>query len=208
MPLLPFPPVLAITDRHQAALPLPEVATALFAAGLRWLSLREKDLDPAEQVDLARRLVACARPWGAVVTLHGDPALALAAGAAGVHLPDGGDPAARVDLARRLLGREALVGVSVHGISGLRRAVAAGADYATVSPVFASASKPGYGPPLGIGGLRHLVVGAGLPVVALGGIDAAGAAACVAAGAAGVAVMGAAMGDPGRLAATLRAIAG
>jgi thiamine-phosphate pyrophosphorylase len=71
----------------------------------------------------------------------------------------------------------------------LQRAAAEGCDYATLSPIFASASKPGYGPPLGV----HALGGAPLPVYALGGVDETNAAACIAGGAAGVAVMGAAM---------------
>lgn len=202
MTMLPIPPLLAITDRHQAVLPLPDLAEGLFAAGLRWLSLREKDLPHDEQVALASTLVACARPWGAVVLVHGDAELACAAGAAGVHLPDGGDPAA----ARRVLGAGALIGVSAHGVEGLRRAAAGGADYATISPVFASASKPGYGPQLGVDGLQCLVAKAALPVLALGGVDEAGAAACMAARASGVAVMGPLMRGPERLSGLLRAV--
>jgi len=185
--MIPTPPVLLITDRHQAALPLPALAERAFAAGLRWLSLRDKDLPDAERAALARTLVAAARPWGATITLHGDPELALATGAAGVHLPDGGDAAA----ARALLGPRALIGVSAHDGAGLARAAAQGADYATLSPVFPSPSKPGYGPPLGLDGFARLAANAPLPVLALGGIDAGNAAAVRGAGASGVAVMGA-----------------
>ncbi len=202
MTTLPIPPLLAITDRRQAVLPLPDLAARLFAAGLRWLSLREKDLSDHEQVALARTLVACARPWGAIVLVHGPAELALAAGAAGVHLTDGGDPTE----GRRILGATAIIGVSAHTAEGLLRAAAGGADYATVSPVFASASKPGYGPLLGVAGVRHLAAGVGMPVLALGGVDEAGAAACRAAGAAGVAVMGPLMREPGCLAGLLRAV--
>jgi thiamine-phosphate pyrophosphorylase len=72
------------------------------------------------------------------------------------------------------------------------------AAYATFSPVFATASKPGYGPALGIDGLAagcRTVAGVGSPlaVYALGGIGPSQAGACLAAGAAGVAVMGAEM---------------
>ena len=201
---LPAPPFLVITDRNQAVQPLPDLAEHLFALGVRWLSLRDKDLPEPERVALGRALVARARPFSAVVTLHGDAAPALAAGAAGVHLPDGGD----VARARALLGSRALIGVSAHDAAGVARASAAGADYATLSPVFASASKPGYGPCLGPGGLRQTAGaaggGPGLPVVALGGIeDAAAVAACLAAGAGGVAVMGTAMRDPDAVARLL-----
>jgi thiamine monophosphate synthase len=64
-------------------------------------------------------------------------------------------------------------------------------DYVTLSPIFLTSSKPGYGPALGT---HILSVRASRPIVALGGVDdAAKAAACREAGAAGVAVMGAVM---------------
>ncbi len=205
---LPDPPVLVITDRTQAAVPLPDLADILFAAGLRWLSLRDKDLEAGERAALARALVVRARPWGAVVTLHGDPALAAAVGAAGVHLPDGGDgvEGGEVAAARARLGPGALVGLSAHDGAGLARAAAFGADYATLSPVFASSSKPGYGPVFGEAGLSRAVSESRLPIVALGGLESAEAVArCRRAGAAGVAIMGQAMRNPWAIADALAA---
>lgn len=206
---LPEPPLLAITDRKLADRPLPQVAERLFAFGVRWLSLRDKDLPDRERLELARAMIALGRPWGARITLHGDPALAAAAGVDGVHLPSGGDPAA----ARALLGSGALIGLSLHDSDGeqaMGRAVGQ-ADYVTVSPVFPSASKPGYGPCLGEAGLRRWVdFGArcGVPVIGLGGLDRADAVAgCRAAGAAGVAVMGLAMRDLRALTPLLAALA-
>jgi len=184
---LPDPPLLVITDRRQARRPLEDIAAAAFAGGCRWLSLREKDLPAAERCDLLRRLVALGARWGAVVGVHEDLAAARAAGAGAVHLPDGAAPGA----ARAALGDAVLIGVSAHDAHGIARAAAAGADYATLSPIFASASKPGYGPALG---LEALAAGGGaIPVVALGGIDEETIAGCIAAGAAGAAVMGAVM---------------
>ncbi len=82
-----------------------------------------------------------------------------------------------------------IVGRSCHRIDELARAASEGCTYATLSPIFASASKPGYGPPLGADVLRD----APLPVFALGGVDRQRAGRCVEAGAAGVAVMGGVM---------------
>ena len=96
--------LLLVTDRRQAAAPLSDMLGAAFAAGCRWASLREKDLPAEEQVQLARELLPLARRFGARLTLHGDPNLALAAGVDGVHLPAGGDVAA----ARAALGPDAL----------------------------------------------------------------------------------------------------
>jgi len=184
---LPVPPLLVITDRHQARAPLEVVAEAVFAGGCRWLSLREKDLDASSREALLRRLVTIGRRFGATVMVHDDIAAAIAAGAAGVHLPSGVSPA----LARRRLGPRVLIGCSTHDAAEL--AAAAGADYATLSPIFPSASKPSYGPALGTACFAGTAAAARLPIIALGGIDASNIAQCIDSGAAGVAVMGGVM---------------
>ncbi len=193
---LPVPPVLVISDRTQAARPLPDIAAALFAGGIRWLSLRDKDLPRDERLALARALVALGQPFGATVTVHGDIDLALAAGAAGVHLGRDGNPAA----ARDRLGPSALIGVSTHDHASAANAARRGADYVTLSPIFLTASKPGYGPALGLDGLAAVTSAVAVPVIALGGIDPANATTCRQAGAAGVALMGLAMRQPETLA--------
>ena len=142
---LPDPPLLVITDRKQAGGNLIALAEAVFRGGGRWLSLREKDLAPRARLALLRELVACARGFDALVTVHADVEAAASAGAAGVHLPAG----AAVQAARARLGPEALIGVSAHDRAEIELAAASGADYVTLSPIFASASKPGYGPALG-----------------------------------------------------------
>lgn len=187
--MLPAPPVLLITDRSQAKGDLAAVVGAACAGGCRWISLREKDLPEAEQIALFARIAAIARPFGARVTLHGPAERARAAGADGVHLPGGDDPAA----ARALLGPRALVGLSLHAREEAARADPATLDYVTASPVFLTASKPGYGPALGMEGLAAFVRACRVPVLALGGVGAAEAGTCRAAGAAGLAVMGGVM---------------
>ncbi|WP_419923838.1 thiamine phosphate synthase [Candidatus Poriferisocius sp.] len=84
-----------------------------------------------------------------------------------------------------------IVGRSCHGLDEVRQAELDGVDYVTVSPVFKTESKPGYGPPLGLAGLGRIARQAHVPVYALGGIDQGRVAACRDAGAAGVAVQGA-----------------
>jgi len=198
---LPFPPLLVITDRRRARRPLEEVAAALFEGGCRWLSLREKDLPAEERLLLLRRLVTLGRRWDATVGVHEDVAAARAAGAGAVHLPD----RAMTGAGRTRFDEAMLVGVSAHGAMRLAAAAAQGVDYATISPVFASASKPGYGPELGLATVMALSEGAPLPVIALGGIDATNVGSVIAAGASGAAVMGAAMAadDPGATIAIL-----
>jgi len=187
--IFPDPPLLVITDRKQAATPLVRIVTAVLNAGCRWISVREKDLAAAEQAALTGELLAIARDFGAVLTLHGNAALARASGADGVHLSEGSDPSA----ARAALGSAALVGISVHGIEQLPALDPATVDYAIAGPVYASPSKPGHGPALGSEGLRALVGQARIPVIGIAGIEPGNVADVMAAGTAGIAVMGGVM---------------
>ncbi len=182
---LPSPPLLVISDRSQATRPLAEIAAAAFRAGCRWFSVREKDLPPDERRALLGALVALGQRYGATVTVHEDVAAAVACGAGGVHLPGGGDPAA----ARRRL-PDGLIGVSAHDAEEAAAQLRAGADYATLSPIFLTASKPGYGPAVGLDALAAAARLAPGPIVALGGIGEGNIDACLAAGARGIAVMG------------------
>lgn len=176
--------LLVVTDRHQACKPLPELVEELLDAGVRWIWLRDKNLPAEARRALARDLAQRAARYGATLTLGADVALAAEVGA-GVQLGAQDDVAA----ARQSLGRCALIGVSAHSPAEIAAAQAAGADYATLSPIFASSSKPGYGPALGLDALRAASA-AGLPILALGGVTAGNARACRAAGSAAVAVMG------------------
>jgi thiamine-phosphate pyrophosphorylase len=182
---LPVPPLLVISDRQQARRPLEELAEAAFAGGCRWFSLREKDLPPQERLSLLTALVERGRRWGATVTVHDDIEAAAATDAGGVHLPSGASPAA----ARARL-PHGLIGASAHSAEEASAQLRAGADYVTVSPVFLTASKPGYGPALGLDGFARIAERVEGPVMALGGISAENAALCLSAGAHGVAVMG------------------
>src|SRR5215470_14159626 len=149
---LPHPPLLVITDRQQARRPVDDILTASFAAGCRWASVREKDLPPGEQLALAQRLLHIARDWNAWLTLHGDPALAREAGLDGVHLAAGADVAA----ARHAMGQGALIGLSVHTSEEAAKLDPAVVDYIIAGPAYASASKPGYGPVLGMVGIEKI----------------------------------------------------
>ncbi len=182
---LPSPPLLVISDRSQARRPIIDIAAATFAGGCRWFSLREKDLPEDQRRALLAELVALGRRYGATIGIHDDIDAAIAVGAAAVHLPGGGDPTS----ARQKLPR-ALIGVSAHSASEAAASIEAGADYVTLSPIFLSESKPGYGPALGLDGLTAAAAATPSAVVALAGITPENAALCLAAGARGVAAMG------------------
>jgi thiamine-phosphate pyrophosphorylase len=183
---LPAPPLLVITDRRQAKRPIERIVAEALAGGARWISVREKDLSAPERRALLRRLATIVAPVGTALAVHGDIEAAAELSLAGVHLPSGADPT----VARRILGERALIGASTHGVDEAREAARRGADYVTIGPIFATASKPGYGPTLGVAGLRECCAAVPCPVIALGGVSPETAAACLAAGAAGIAIMG------------------
>ncbi|ABS25556.1 thiamine phosphate synthase [Anaeromyxobacter sp. Fw109-5] len=197
------PVVHLITDRRLAR-DLPARLAAALAGlppGRVLVQLREKDLGGRDLLALARAVAAACRAAGQRIVVNDRVDVALAAGADGVHLPAAGIPAAD---ARRLLGPDALVGVSCHSAAEVRRARDAGASFATVSPIYDTPSKRGYGPPVGLAVLREAAA-LGLPIVALGGITPARVPEVIAAGAHGVAAIRAWLegGDP---AAAVRAL--
>ena len=193
---LPDPPLLLVTDRRQARLPLADVVAAALAAGCRWVSLREKDLSEDDQMALAGTLLRLTRRHGARLSLHGEAELAKACGVDGVHLPAGSDPVA----ARKLLGQGRLIGVSIHTVTEADALDPAAIDYAIAGPAFETPSKPGYGPEIGRKGLAEIAAAARVPILAIGGLNATRAAEVLAAGPVGIAVMGGVMRstDPGR----------
>ena len=166
--------------------------------------MREKDLSDEDQIALASTLLPMMRQHGARLTVHGEGGLAKACGSDGVHLPAGGDPAA----ARHMLGREKLIGVSLHTVTEAEALDPAVVDYAIAGPAFETPSKPGYGPEIGRKGLAEIARASPVPVVAIGGLNPTRAAEVLAAGPVGIAVMGSVMRavEPGREVKALLAI--
>ncbi len=191
-----------VTDRTATADLAAAVRSALLPLppGSAVVHVRAKDLDGAALLALARSVGGICRAAGQLFVVNDRLDVALASGADGVHLPVAAVPPAE---ARRLLGA-ALVGVSCHSADEVRRARGGGADYATFGPVFDTPSKRAYGPPVGVAALAD-AASLGLPLVALGGVGVANAAAVMAAGAHGVAAIRAWLDtpDPGRAAASL-----
>jgi thiamine-phosphate pyrophosphorylase len=164
------------------------------AAGIDWVQIREKDLEGRELLELARQAVRAAKQsltGQARVLVNDRLDLALAAGAAGVHL--GGQSLPAREVIRCCLDSNAppdfLVGVSCHSIEQAREAENAGASYVFFGPVFDTPSKRPFGPPQGIAKLAAVCQAVAIPVIAIGGINRLNAAECFRAGSAGVAAI-------------------
>jgi thiamine-phosphate diphosphorylase len=171
-----------------------ETARRAVDAGATVVQLRVKDVPTPEVVARGSGLA----DLGVTVVVNDDVDAALALRADGVHLGQSDPGAERARAEGLLLGRSAVT---------FEQAVEAEADYLGVGPVWETPSKEDADPALGLDELARICAAVSAPVVAIGGIDASNAAACIRAGAAGVAVVRAAT-DPALRRAVDEALAG
>ena len=159
-------------------------------AGVDWIQIREKDLEARQLAELVRLAVHDTRETGVRILVNDRLDVALAAGAAGVHLGEMSSPVEKIAEWRRSVGPiEFQIGASCHSIETARAAERSGADYVFFGPVFVTPSKAALGPPQGIGRLREVCAALRIPVLAIGGVNLENAASCMEAGAAGVAAI-------------------
>lgn len=193
-PLVPRLHVL--TDARPADEVLSFVDTVL-QAGAPCVQLRAKGLDDRAWYQLAAAMATRCHQVGAHCIVNDRVDIARAAGADGVHVGEDDLPVAA---ARRAAGPNLLVGATARSPEQAARAVADGADYLGVGPVFPTSSKDGLPDPIGTEGLAAVTHAVGVPVIGIAGVTADRVAEVLAAGAHGVAVVGAvtAAADPHR----------
>lgn len=193
-----------VTDRSLArGRPLADVVRAAVSGGVTVVQMREKDAGTRDYVKRAMELKRALDPLGVPLIVNDRIDVALAVGAAGVHVGQDDMPCGD---ARRLVGDDMIVGVSVNAPEEARRAASDGADYLGVSPIFDTPTKTDTPKATGLLGLATIRAVTGLPLVAIGGLSASNAADVVAAGADGIAVVSALMAadDPEAAARALR----
>lgn len=196
-----------ITDTRPGRDPLGVVRAAL-SAGAPVVQVRVADTaSDREAYELAVRVAALCRRYGATCLVNDRLHVALAVGAAGGHVGADDLPVAA---ARRVLGPAALLGATARQPDPARAAVAAGASYLGVGPAYATVTKDGLPPPIGPSGVAAVASSVAVPVIAIGGVTAARVPDLLAAGAHGVAVVGevAAAADPARATTALLAALG
>jgi thiamine-phosphate pyrophosphorylase len=170
---------------------------SLIAAGPAALQVRDKAPGARRALDLLRALAPLARAAKVLLFANDRPDLALLAGCDGVHVGQEDLPVALV----RELGPRLAVGLSTHDAAQLQAALAEALDYVAIGPIFATTSKDRPSPVVGLDGLAALAKRVraerpGLPIVAIGGIGLANAAA-VGALADAAAVIQALLPEPG-----------
>jgi thiamine-phosphate pyrophosphorylase len=177
----------AVTNRRRFDLSTADLLRRiewLAAAGIELVQIRERDLGDRDLASLVRGAVTSVRGSPARVVVNDRFDIAVAAGAAGVHLREDSAPAARF---RRAAPRGFLIGCSVHDAA--RAKTLPECDYLVFGTVFPSRGKAAGHPVAGLGALREVCDAAHLPVLGIGGIDPRNARDVIGAGAAGVAAM-------------------
>jgi thiamine-phosphate pyrophosphorylase len=157
------------------------IAEQILRGGCAVLQLRSKSMDEEALEALARAMRGLCRGRGVPFVVNDHLALALRVGADGVHLGQGDMP---IEQARALGGAALGIGLSTHDLAQVQGAQRRGADLIGFGPVFATTSKRDPDPTVGLAGLRAACAAAQVPVVAIGGITPANAAAVARAGAA------------------------
>jgi thiamine-phosphate diphosphorylase len=173
-----------ITDRRRVeGRDLAELVHESAEGGVDRVQVREKDLGGRGLAALLGDVMAATAGTATRVLVNGRPDVAAAAGAHGVQLPEDGLPVGEVK--RRF--PELVVGASRHTVEGARRAEAEGADFVLLGPIFATPGKEDRA--LGLRPLSEAARSLGIPVHAVGGIDAGNARQAVEAGARGLAAI-------------------
>src|SRR5574340_820993 len=187
-----------VTDRGLCGVkPLADVVLQAIRGGAVCVQLREKDVSTRFFVEEAARIKALMAPFRVPLIINDRLDVALAVGADGIHVGQDDMP---FEIARRLMGPEAIIGLSVETWEDVERAQGLDCDYLGVSPVFATPTKTDTKKPWGLEGLARIKAFSRHPLVAIGGLNASNAEACIMAGADSVAVISAICASPDPLA--------
>jgi thiamine-phosphate pyrophosphorylase len=162
-------------------------ARAALDGGATVIQLRDKKASTRTLVEEGQALRVLTRERGALLIVNDRIDVALAIEADGAHV--GQDDDMPLALARKLLGPNRILGVSAGNLEEAHVAIANGADYLGVGPIYATKTKADAGEPIGLSLLTELASHYSTPLIAIGGIKADNVTAVLQAGAQGIAVI-------------------
>ena len=144
-----------------------EVVTLMLAAGVRIVQYREKEKSMRAKYGECLALAALVREAGGLFIVNDHPSLALAVRADGIHVGQDDLP---LPVVRSLAGPDLIIGVSTHSPAQAQTALAQGADYIGVGPIYPTATKKDVVDAVGLSYLDWVAANINLPFVAIGGI--------------------------------------
>jgi thiamine-phosphate pyrophosphorylase len=165
--MMVFPRIYPITDARIGGISHAEQIRCLAAGGATLIQLREKIAPPRQFFEAALEAVKIGHSLRAQIIINDRVDIALAVGADGVHL---GQEDLPPECARKILGREKIIGFSVHNLEQALAADSMPVDYIAVGPIFETSTKERPDPIIGLDALRRIRNSTSKPIVAIGGI--------------------------------------
>ncbi len=197
-----LPKVYPITNPRLTKLSHAEQVKRLIEGGARLIQLREKHASPKDFYEASEEAMKITRASNARIIINDRVDIALAVGAAGIHLGQDDLPPS---FARKILGENAIIGFSTHNLEQVFEAVKLPIDYLAIGPVFATATKKNAEKPVGVEMIKKTRQAIGnFPLVAIGGITFENFKAVLSAGANSVAIINDLLFEPDKIAATMK----
>jgi thiamine-phosphate pyrophosphorylase len=156
-----------LTEEYSTGRDNLKVARELVQAGVKIIQYREKDKKQRVKYQECQEIRKITAPAGVTFIINDDIEIARLVGADGVHLGQDDLP---VEQARKLVGDSMIIGISTHSPQQAQEAIAGGADYIGVGPIFKTFTKKDVCNPVGLDYLRWAVNHVNIPFVTIGGI--------------------------------------
>ncbi|MDK2810413.1 MAG: thiamine-phosphate pyrophosphorylase [Petroclostridium sp.] len=144
-----------------------EVVQQMIEAGVKIIQYREKDKKMLYKYEECKKIRELTRQAGVTFIVNDDIDIALLVKADGVHI---GQEDLPIEKVRELVGDEMIIGLSTHSPLQAQDAIARGADYIGVGPIFRTFTKKDVCDPVGLEYLEYAVKSVNIPFVAIGGI--------------------------------------
>ncbi|MBW2219543.1 MAG: thiamine phosphate synthase [Deltaproteobacteria bacterium] len=146
-----------------------EVVKEMIHAGIKIIQYREKDKDMGEKYEQCLKIREMTRNAGVFFIVNDHVDLAMMTDADGIHL---GQEDLPIEAVKGIVGNDIVIGLSTHSPSQAKEAIARGADYIGVGPIYKTQTKKNVCDPVGLSYLDYVTSRISIPFVAIGGIKA------------------------------------